>query len=70
MSTFRVEANLEVCQGHSECVVEAPEYFEFDKPNGVVHILRLTVDEADLDDVRAAVTYCPNQALALIEETS
>ena len=66
--TFRVVADLDICQGHQMCQAEAPSVFGFDVEADVVEVLDEHPDESLRPQVQAAVTYCPAFALA-IEET-
>ena len=62
----RVEVDLDLCQGHSVCISEAPGTFQL----GADRKVRILAEEphADrLDDVRRAVRYCPTGALTLTE---
>ena len=62
---MRVEADLDLCQGHQMCQGEAPAVFGFDRDADVVVVLEEHPDEALREHVRAAVKYCPAMALAL-----
>ena len=59
---MRVLADLELCQGHAMCVLEAPDVFAADD---TVQILVAEPPESQHVAVRRAVRYCPNQALSL-----
>jgi ferredoxin len=62
----RIEADLDLCQGHAMCELEAPDVF--DVPHrGKVHILDTEPPEDRRREVTAAVRYCPTQALRLLE---
>lgn len=65
---MRVSADLDLCQGHQMCVLEAPAVFGFDAAADRVRVL----DERPADDrrdaVRLAVRHCPTMALSLQEE--
>lgn len=61
---MRVEADLDLCQGHAMCELEAPDVFEVPR-KGEVRILDEEPDEALRPQVEAAVRYCPTQALKL-----
>lgn len=65
---MRLVVDIDLCQGHAVCQDEAPELFQVPK-HGQVQILR-TDPGADLEAARAAVRYCPTQALSLREDTS
>ncbi|MGE2688346.1 ferredoxin [Mycolicibacterium pulveris] len=63
---YRVEVDLDLCQGHAMCELEAPDVFRVPK-RGKVEIL----DPEPPDDLRPqveeAVTLCPTQALSIKE---
>ena len=63
---MRIEADLDLCQGHAMCQLEAPEIFVVPR-NGPVEITTDELAEADRARVEAAVRYCPTQALRLID---
>ena len=67
MGGYRVEVDLDLCQGHALCALEAPDYFRVPK-RGTVEIL----DTAPPDDARAdierAVESCPTRALFIVED--
>ncbi|MBF6333903.1 ferredoxin [Nocardia transvalensis] len=63
---MRIVVDLDLCQGHAVCQDEAPELFTVPM-NGQVQILR-SDPGADLDAARAAVRYCPTQALSIVDE--
>lgn len=64
---YRVEVDLDLCQGHAMCALEAPDYFRVPK-RGTVEIL----DSEPPDDARAeiqrAVESCPTRALFILEK--
>lgn len=64
---MEVIADLDLCQGHAMCEMEAPEVFSVPK-RGTVEILETHPDAQQRDDVRRAVAYCPTQALRLAEQ--
>jgi ferredoxin len=61
---MRVEADLDLCQGHAMCELEAPEVFTVPK-KGNVEIVDPEPPESMRAQVEAAVRYCPTQALRL-----
>jgi ferredoxin len=65
---MRLEADLDLCQGHAMCQLEAPEVFEVPK-RGTVIILDETPPARLRAQVVNAVRSCPTQALT-IEELS
>jgi ferredoxin len=66
--TWRVEADLDLCQGHQMCRSEASEVFGFDRAADKVVVLAEYPDPATRADVRRAVSYCPAMALSLIDD--
>jgi ferredoxin len=66
--SFRVVADLGLCQGHQMCQGEAPDVFGFDEDSDLVTVLQ----EHPADDLRpqvqSAVKYCPAMALSIEEE--
>jgi ferredoxin len=65
-SAMRVEADLDLCQGHAMCELEAPEVFTVPK-KGKVEIVDPEPPDSLRAEVDAAVRYCPTQALRLKE---
>lgn len=63
---FRIEVDLDLCQGHGVCENEAPDLFEVTGERKV-----RVLDEAPTDDRRRAaemaVKYCPTHALKIID---
>ncbi|TSD95667.1 ferredoxin [Skermania sp. ID1734] len=66
---MRLAADLDLCQGHAMCELEAPEVFAVPK-HGKVDILLEQPDESLRAEVQRAVRYCPTQALTLTEGTA
>jgi ferredoxin len=64
--TYRVEADLDLCQGHAMCEVEAPDHFTVPK-RGKVEILNPEPPEQDRDAVQDAIEMCPTRALSILE---
>ena len=63
---MRIEVELDLCQGHGMCEMEAPEVFEAQRDS--VEILDKEPDESLRPAVEAAVRYCPTQALRIVED--
>ncbi|UMB70325.1 ferredoxin [Mycobacterium paraterrae] len=64
--SFRIEADLDLCQGHAMCELEAPDYFRVPK-RGKVEILNAEPGDDARDEVERAVEMCPTQALLIKE---
>jgi ferredoxin len=65
---YRIEVDLDLCQGHAMCELEAPDYFRVPK-RGRVEILDAEPPEESRKEIEQAVRACPTQALS-IKETS
>lgn len=63
---MNVEADLDLCQGHAMCELEAPDVFEVPK-HGQVEIIEKNPPESARAEVESAVRFCPTQALRLLE---
>jgi ferredoxin len=59
-----VTADLGLCQGYGNCVMNAPGVFDLDE-TGMVTVLTSNVDDEDVERVRSAVAACPVSALSL-----
>ena len=64
---MRVHADLDLCQGHAMCEVEAPGIFELDRETDQVRVLEPEPDESQRDAVARAVKYCPAMALSVTD---
>ena len=64
---YRVEADLDLCQGHAMCELEAPDYFRV--PNrGKVEIIDAEPSEDAREVIERAVEICPTRALFIKEK--
>lgn len=61
---MRIDADLDLCQGHAACEMEAPEVFTVPR-HGTVRILDPDPPESLRTEVENAVRYCPTQALRI-----
>ena len=60
--SYRVDADLDLCQGHAMCELEAPDYFRV--PNrGKVEIIDAEPPDDAREEIDRAVEMCPTQAL-------
>ena len=67
MGSYRVGVDLDLCQGHAMCELEAPDYFLAPK-RGKVEILNSEPSDEDRDQIERAVLACPTQALFIKEK--
>jgi ferredoxin len=63
---MRIEADLDLCQGHAMCELEAPEIFTVPR-KGKVQVTDPAPGAEARAAVEAAVRYCPTQALRLVD---
>lgn len=67
MGGFRIEVDLDLCQGHAMCELEAPDHFRVPK-RGKVEIIDPEPSDDARDEVELAVQSCPTQALFIKEK--
>ncbi len=64
---MRIEADLDLCQGHAMCELEAPGVFSVPR-KGKVTVAEPAPPESQRAAVEAAVRFCPTQALRLLDD--
>jgi ferredoxin len=69
MGGYRIEVDLDLCQGHAMCELEAPEYFRVPK-RGTVEILEAEPPDEARTEIERAAESCPTRALFIIEKES
>ena len=65
--SYRLEVDLDLCQGHAMCALEAPDYFRVPK-RGPVEILDTEPPNDARPEIERAIEACPTRALFLVEE--
>ena len=66
---YRVHVDLDLCQGHAMCELEAPDYFRVPK-RGQVEILDEEPPDEDRAQIEESVRACPTQALSIRQTDS
>jgi ferredoxin len=69
--SMRVVVDLDLCQGHSVCLGEAPEIFRVvDRPGDYarVEVILERPPEELRAQAEAAARYCPNRVITIEEE--
>lgn len=61
---MRIIVDFDLCQGHANCMGEAPEVFQVDD-QGYLTVLQEEPPEELRERVELAVKYCPTSALSL-----
>jgi len=64
---YRLEVDLDLCQGHAMCELEAPDYFNVPR-RGKVEILDAEPPDDAREEIERAVDMCPTQALLITKE--
>ena len=67
MGGYRVEVDLDLCQGHAMCALEAPDFFRVPK-RGTVEILDAEPPEDARTEIQRAVESCPTRALFIVQK--
>lgn len=65
--TARVIFDAQLCQGYSNCLIEAPEIWDFDEDADIAVLKNPVIDASLLDRARASVRGCPAHAITLAE---
>ena len=65
---MRIAVDLDLCQGHAMCQLEAPEVFEVPR-RGTVVVLDPAPPARLRTKVESAVRNCPTQALTIVESS-
>jgi ferredoxin len=68
---MKIKINLDLCQGHSVCLAEAPEVFDvIDSDAGYpqVHVLMEQPPESLRNKIALAAKYCPNHVITVEED--
>ncbi len=68
MSTYRVVADLDLCQAHQMCQGEAATVFGFEQDDDKVVLLEEYPGDGARTGVQQAVRHCPAMALSIVEE--
>lgn len=63
---MRIEATRHLCQSYGNCVAIDPEHLDLDD-EGLVVVTKESVDEGELQSVRAGIRSCPVNALRLVD---
>ena len=62
----KILVDLDACQGYANCVVAADDVFDIDD-DGVVDLLKTTIDDSDRSRVEEAARSCPVSALTVAD---
>lgn len=67
MGSYRIEVDLDLCQGHAMCELEAPDVFRVPK-RGTVEILDSEPPDEARAEIERAVESCPTRALSIVQK--
>ncbi|MEE3849451.1 ferredoxin [Gordonia sp. LSe1-13] len=62
---MRVDVDRQLCEGHAQCVLLAPEVFDVGDDD--LAVWQENPPEAARESVRAAVSACPRQAISMVD---
>jgi ferredoxin len=66
--TFKMVFDRDKCQGYANCIIEAPEIWDFDEEEDKA-VLRLEVPPEELRaKAEASARGCPASAISVVEE--
>lgn len=68
---MRIKVDMDLCQGHSVCLSDAPEVFdvvEVDDGYPRVKVLQARPSEELRAKVEKAAKYCPNHVITIVED--
>jgi ferredoxin len=60
--SFRVHVDPELCQGHGNCALTAPDLFVIDD-EGFAHVENDSVADGEADLARTGAAGCPERAI-------
>jgi ferredoxin len=59
--TVKIIVDMDKCQHYGQCTFEAPDIFQLDDDNKLIH--ETEADDARLADIESAADVCPMQAI-------
>lgn len=62
---MRIDSKPYLCQSYGNCVALDPAHFDLDD-EGVVVVIRSTVDDGELETAQAAIRSCPVHAIFFV----
>lgn len=66
--TYKVTFDPAKCQGYANCIIEAPELFDFDEDQNLAILLVAHPDESLRERAKAAERGCPAHAIGVEDE--
>jgi ferredoxin len=64
---MHIEINEELCNGHAQCELSAPEVFSLNE-DGIAFLLTDDPAAALREDVQAAIRRCPESAITVVAD--
>ena len=61
---MKIELDIDLCEGHAQCEIIAPDYFEV-RDDNKAYLLREDVDPKDEAMIRGLLPRCPVFAIRL-----
>lgn len=66
---IRVIFDAGLCQGYANCLIEAPQVWDFDEEAEVAVLKNELIDPGLVEQARASVRGCPAHAISIDEAT-
>lgn len=66
--SFTVSLDTSLCQGYANCLIEAPEIWDFDEDNDIAVLKGAHPDTALLSKAQASVRGCPAHAITIEQQ--
>lgn len=63
---MHIAVDYDLCEGHSQCLIAAPDLFDLSEETGQAVVLNPDAPEADRDRALRAAAMCPAQAIRIL----
>ena len=64
---MRINLDLVACKAYANCIIEAPDVFDYDDANGKAVLLLDEVGDDRAEEVQRAAASCPANAITVLE---
>ena len=66
--TFKVALDITKCQGYANCLIEAPEIWDFDEDTDIAVLKDERPDSTLLEKAQASARGCPAHAITVEQQ--
>jgi ferredoxin len=67
---FRLHLDVNKCQGYANCLIEAPQLWDFDDDADKAVLITSTPADSQRDQAEASARCCPAQAISIEDSGS